>query len=169
MVSEFDLQTHSPAVLEHQLKRHFTDLLNFDSTEEMEGSVVYESVRTEVERILNAVVQENFAPKIFEKAETVRALAWNIERGNRFEGIACALKNHEDLKNKDLLLLTELDYGMARSANRFVAQDLAKELKLNYAFAPCYIALQKGSGIESDVAARTQNRFTGWRCFQNIQ
>jgi len=165
MVSDFALQTHSPAVLEHQLERHFIDLLKFDSTEEMENSVVYESVRREVERILHAVVQEDFAPKIFEKSETVRALAWNIERGSRFEGIHNALKNHEDLKNKDLLLLTELDYGMARSANRFVAQDLAKELKLNYAFAPCYIALQKGSGIESEAAGENTKSLHGLAMF----
>ncbi len=52
-------------------------------------------------------------------------LAWNIESGNRFEGIVDALKNHARLKEKDVLLLTELDYGMARSGNRFVAQELA--------------------------------------------
>ncbi len=165
MVSEIALQKHSPAVVEHQLERAFTELLRFDSTEEMISSAVYENVKTEVERILNAVVQENFAPKILEKAETVRALAWNIERGNRFEGIVSALKNHEVLKNKDLLLLTELDYGMARSANRFVAQDLAKELKLNYAFAPCYIALQKGSGVESDVEGENKKSLHGLAMF----
>ena len=165
MVSEIALQKHSPAVVEHQLERAFTELLRFDSTEEMISSAVYENVKTEVERILNAVVQENFAPKILEKAETVRALAWNIERGNRFEGIVSALKNHEDLKNKDLLLLTELDYGMARSANRFVARDLAQKLKLNYAFAPCYIALQKGSGVESNVAGENTKSLHGLAMF----
>ncbi|CAN5791175.1 MAG: endonuclease/exonuclease/phosphatase family protein [Acidobacteria bacterium] len=165
MVSEFASLTLSPAVLEHRLERAFPDLLKFDSTEDVEESVVYQKVKTEVERILNAVVQENFAPEIFEKTETVRALAWNIERGNRFEGIVSALKKHEDLKNKDLLLLTELDYGMARSANRFVAQDLARELKLNYAFAPCYIALQKGSGIESDVAGENTKSLHGLAMF----
>ncbi len=165
MVSEFALQKHSPALLEHQLERHFTDLLKFDSTKEMENSPIYKNVKTEVERILNAVVQENFAPKFFETTDTVRALAWNIERGNRFEGIVNALKNHENLGNKDLLLLTELDYGMARSANRFVAQDLAKELKLNYAFAPCYIALQKGSGIEIDVEGENTKSLHGLAMF----
>jgi hypothetical protein len=65
---------------------------------------------------LNAVVQENFAPESFtKKKKRLRALAWNIERGNRFDGIVDALKNHRELKDKDLLLLTELDYGMARS------------------------------------------------------
>ncbi len=91
--------------------------------------------------------------------------AWNIERGNRFAGIVNALKNHEDLKDKDLLLLTELDYGMARSENRFVAQELAKELKMNYAFAPVYIALQKGSGVEEFAAGENTKSLHGLGMF----
>jgi len=158
-------QENSPAILEHNLKQFFPDLLKFDSTDEMERSAVYQSVKTDVERILNAVVQGNFAPKIFEKAEVVSVTAWNIERGNRFDGIVEALRHHEKLKDKDLLLLTELDYGMARSANRFVAQSLAKELNLNYAFAPCYIALQKGSGVESDVAGDNTKSLHGLAMF----
>ena len=50
-----------------------------------------------------------------------------------------------------MLLLTELDYGMARTENRFVARELAERLGLSFAFAPCYVALNKGSGVESGV------------------
>lgn len=161
--------TVSPAVLDHQLEQIFPDLLKFDSTVEMEKSAVYESVKAEVEKILNAVVQENFAPPdasaVDNLPKMISAVAWNIERGNRFAGIVDALKNHEQLKNKDLLLLTELDYGMARSGNRFVARELARELKLNYAFAPVYIALQKGSGVESDVAEENTKSLHGLATF----
>ena len=160
--------TASPAVLDHQLEKSFPDLLKFDSTDEMEKSAVYQNVKSEVERILNAVVRENFAPENHDKPTAVSALAWNIERGNRFDGIARALKNHEQLKDKDLLLLTELDYGMARSGNRFVAQELAKELQLNYAFAPVYIALQKGSGVESEVTEENTKSLHGLAMFSKF-
>ncbi|MGC2238943.1 MAG: endonuclease/exonuclease/phosphatase family protein [Pyrinomonadaceae bacterium] len=165
MVSEAVLQKNSPAVLEHDLKRHFPELLTFESTAEMEKSAVYREIKPEVERILNAVAQEDFAPATSEKTDKVSALAWNIERGNVFEGIVFALKNHRNLRNKDVLLLTELDYGMARSGNRFVARELAKELKLNYAFAPVYIALQKGSGVESEVEGENENSLHGLAMF----
>ncbi len=166
MIAETALQSaHSPAVLEHHLERAFPDLLKFESTAEMEKSAVYQSVKTEVERILNAVVVENYAPVTFEKSAVVRALAWNIERGSRFGGIVEALKNHAQLKNKDLLLLTELDYGMARSGNRFVAQELARKLELNYAFAPVYIALQKGSGVEAKAAGENTKSLHGLAMF----
>lgn len=165
MVSESDLQIHSSAVLDHRLERAFPALLKFDSTKEMENSAVYQEIKPEVEKILNSVVAENFAAQFVEKKDFVCALAWNIERGNQFEGIVDVLKNHADLKDKDLLLLTELDYGMARSANRFVAQELAKRLNLNYAFAPVYIALQKGSGIEANAVGENTKSLHGLAMF----
>jgi endonuclease/exonuclease/phosphatase family metal-dependent hydrolase len=165
VTSKIISQKQSPEILEHQLNQYFPELLEFDSIEETEKSEVYQRIKPEVERILNTVVQEDFAQKVFEKSRIVRALAWNVERGNRFDGIVDALKNHPQLKEKDLLLLTELDYGMARSNNRFVARDLAKELNLNYAFAPVYIALQKGSGIESLVAGENTKSLHGLAMF----
>lgn len=159
-------ESDSISVLEHDLNPYFPELLKFESIEETEKSVVYKKIKADVERILNAVVQENFAPPATSaNAGIVRALAWNIERGNRFSGIAHALENHLQLKDKDLLLLTELDYGMARSGNRFVARELAQKLKLNYAFAPVYIALQKGSGVESEVGGVNTRSLHGLATF----
>jgi endonuclease/exonuclease/phosphatase family metal-dependent hydrolase len=55
------------------------------------------------------------------------------------------------MQGADVLLLTELDYGMARSDNRFVARELAAALGLNFAYANCYVSLVKGSGLEYHV------------------
>jgi endonuclease/exonuclease/phosphatase family metal-dependent hydrolase len=159
---------HSVSLLDHDLNQYFPELLKFNSIEETEKSAVYQKIRADVERILSAVVCENFAESReskVESRESVSAVAWNIERGCIFAGILDALKNHEDLKEKDLYLLTELDYGMARSGNRFVAQELARELSLNYAFAPVYIALQKGSGVESNVAGENTKSIHGLAMF----
>ncbi|MEZ5307811.1 MAG: endonuclease/exonuclease/phosphatase family protein [Pyrinomonadaceae bacterium] len=141
---------HDPIVLEHDLNPHFEGLMGFESIEETERSAAYEPMREKVSEIMSSIVREDFAEPGGEKPEFVSVVAWNIERGRILDGILDALENHEDLKNRDLYLLTELDYGMARSGNRFVAREIAQRLKLNYAFAPVYIALQKGSGIESD-------------------
>jgi endonuclease/exonuclease/phosphatase family metal-dependent hydrolase len=48
-------------------------------------------------------------------------------------------------------MLSELDWGMARTANRFVAREIASALQMSYAFAPCYIALTKGAGVEKQA------------------
>ena len=173
-----DRNTTSP--LDHHLEEYFPRLLHFQNTEEMEKSAIYQEIKEEVERVLTTVVQENFAPlppprplatapqtevKFSGAIDKVKALAWNIERGNRFEGIAHALKTHPELKDKDLLLLTELDHGMVRSGNRFVARELAQELKLNYAFVPCYLALQKGSGVEADIEGENTKAIHGLAMF----
>ena len=168
MFGESISQSNSPEFLEHDLNQYFPALLKFESIEETEKSPLYQKIKPEVERILNALVQENFAPKTISQRETIRALAWNIERGNRFAGIVDALKNHPELKDKDLLLLTELDYGMARSGNRFVARELAQELKLNYAFAPFYVALQKGSGVEEFAPGENTKSLHGLAIFSKF-
>ena len=144
-------QIGPPSILDHDLNQYFPELLKFESTKEMEASDLWQKIRPEAERVLNSVVVENLSESEDVSSDFVKALAWNLERGIRFDGIVDALKNHEGLKNKDLLLLTELDHGMARSDNRFVAQEIARALKLNYAFTTVYIALQKGNGVEADV------------------
>lgn len=171
----------SAELLEHDLNRFFPELLRFESTAELAASPVVENVREQAERILNAVVVERSEPGaaaagVFTPAgenpvatapgtDGIAALAWNIERGIVFEGIAEALRTHEGLKDKDVLLLTELDYGMARSGNRFVAKELAERLGMNYAFAPVYIALQKGSGVESEIEGENTNSIHGLAMF----
>jgi endonuclease/exonuclease/phosphatase family metal-dependent hydrolase len=217
MTANYSAEDHSPAILDHDLAKHFPELLKFESTPEMEASALYKEIRPEVERILNSIVIENFAdesdienretekephakaqrtPGEEERTtpafghpssnlgfriadfgleeslradawatDTVSAVAWNIERGNIFAGITQALQNHPDLKERDLYLLTELDYGMARSGNRFVARELAQKLELNYAFVPVYIALQKGSGVESAVEGENTRSIHGLAMF----
>ncbi|CAN5581820.1 endonuclease [soil metagenome] len=164
MPSNYLSYTGPTSILDHDLNRHFPELLKFESTPEMEASDLYKKIRPEVERIMNAVVVEDIAEP-YEASGVVKALAWNIERGNRFDGIIDALKNHEGLKDKDVLLLTELDHGMARSGNRFVAQEIARELGLNYAFAPVYVALQKGSGVESEMSGENTRSIHGLSMF----
>lgn len=141
--------------LDHELQPYMAELLRFSSTPEMEASALYQRLRPEVERVLNGLVEESFSPAPSEggrkELRPVRATAWNIERGTRLESIIEVLREHPSVRDSDLLLLTELDYGMARSNNRFVAREIAEALQLNYAFAPCYLSLVKGSGLESNT------------------
>ena len=169
MVKPTDTFTGPPSILDHDLNKYFSELLTIESTDEMEASTLYASIKNDVERILNSVVVEDYA--VGEPSQNVKEIsvaAWNIERGIQFDGILDALKNHEQLKHKDLLILTELDYGMARSGNRFVAQEIARELGLNYAFAPVYIPLQKGSGVESDMAGENTVSIHGLAMFSRF-
>jgi endonuclease/exonuclease/phosphatase family metal-dependent hydrolase len=140
----------------------------------MEASRLYTTIAPEVERILNAIVLSELSVPDGNPVRRyarppddgrICALAWNIERGSRFSGIVRALKNHPQLKNRDILFLTELDCGMARSGNRFIAKELGDALQMNFAFAPIYIALQKGSGVEEFVEGENTNSIHGLAMF----
>ena len=145
-------ETAHASPLEHDLGAHFQELARFDSTKTLEAAPLYARLRAEVERVLGGVECGDFTEEHAGEATNtgaIRATAWNIERGQKFEGIARALRGHAEMSESDLLLLTELDYGMARSGNLHVTRELARALGMAYAFAPCYINLSKGSGLES--------------------
>nr|MBA3242184.1 endonuclease/exonuclease/phosphatase family protein [Acidobacteriota bacterium] len=152
--------------LEHQLGSHFQALAQFNSTEALEASALHARLRGEIESVLHGVVVEEFAPRhskpdAAQGSRAVRAAAWNIERGLRLDEIISTLGTHPLLRRSDLLLLTELDYGMARSGNRFVAREIAEALGMSYAFAPSYINLSKGAGLESRAAGENAEALHG--------
>jgi endonuclease/exonuclease/phosphatase family metal-dependent hydrolase len=154
------------AALEHSLRPHFAALARFDSTKALEASELYRRLRPEIEALLDSVACETFAPpralsRPSRGGESVRATAWNIERGSRLEGIVEVLGAHPLIAESDVLLLTELDYGMARSGNRHVAREIAGALGWSYAFAPCYVNLAKGSGLESEAAGENREALHG--------
>jgi endonuclease/exonuclease/phosphatase family metal-dependent hydrolase len=74
--------------------------------------------------------------------------AWNLCRGTAFDGLLHHLRTHPVLSRADVLLLTELDTGMARSGNRDVPRELGRALGMSVAFSPCYLNLTKGNGAE---------------------
>lgn len=162
----------APSPLEHRLAPHFRELAQFNSTKTVEASPLYARLRTEVERVLNGVECGDFISRPFDDGELrgrdaslakerIRATAWNIERGIRLDEIIEALRVNEAMSRSDVLLLTELDYGMARSGNRHVAREIAEALGMAYAFAPCYINLSKGSGLESSAEGENDEALHG--------
>lgn len=166
-----DEQEQTESALDHELQPFFPELEQFASTKALKASPLYAKLKPEIERVLNNVVQEDFAPKTISdsrRSAGVRATAWNIERGLRLDSIIRVLKEHPVLSQSDLLLLTELDYGMARTENRFVARELGLALELNYVFAPCYINLNKGSGLEVHTAGENAEALHGNALFSRF-
>ncbi|MDQ1559791.1 MAG: hypothetical protein QOD32_2851 [Pyrinomonadaceae bacterium] len=163
-------ETEAASPLDHRLTPHFHALAGFDSTKTLAASSLYAKLRPEIERVLGHVLQEELADAGTHHAvasvdntdaAVVRATAWNIERGKQLDGIIRALRDHPVLRASDVLLLTELDYGMARTANAHVVREIALALGMNYAFAPCYLALNKGSGVEADVEGENERALHG--------
>ena len=49
--------------------------------------------------------------------KTLRLVAWNMERGRHWKDGARLIRETEALRDPDLILMGEMDLGMARSAN----------------------------------------------------
>jgi endonuclease/exonuclease/phosphatase family metal-dependent hydrolase len=99
--------------------------------------------------------------------EFLRVACWNIERGIEYEAIEAAfiseerfaaLLNKEDfppgsderrrvleqaamLRQADVIVLNEVDWGMKRTDYRNIAADLARRLGMNYAFGVQFVEL----------------------------
>jgi endonuclease/exonuclease/phosphatase family metal-dependent hydrolase len=124
---------------------------NSRSFAHLERRAEYREIAPLIENALATTHVADFRGGRAPAKDRYRILAWNIERGTQFDGQLEMFRSHPYLSTCDVLLITEADAGMARSDNRMVAEALAKELGMAQVFAPCYIALGKGSGVERQV------------------
>ena len=136
------------ALIRERIAPHFPEFLKCGSTAELQSLSSYRELAPDIHRILDSVYSGNFSDQPAPARSHYRFVAWNLERGIEFSGQLAALRTHPYLSSADVYLLTEADIGMARSENRAVAQEIAQSLGLHYSFAPCYLNLSKGAGIE---------------------
>ena len=154
--------------LDHNLRDSFPLLSGFSSTRELEASPIYAELRAEIDRVLGGTVHESLREGSGSTHPYLRATAWNLERGLRLAGIIRVLQEHPELSQSDLIFATELDYGMTRTQNRFVARELAAALKMDYAFAPCYMNLNKGAGLEANSPGENTQALHGNALFSRF-
>jgi endonuclease/exonuclease/phosphatase family metal-dependent hydrolase len=88
----------------------------------------------------------------------LRALHWNVEHGNVYAQIEHALLHHPALAGADLVMLNEVDLGMARAGNRDVAFDLAAALGLHGAWAPLFLETTAGRDDDPANAGGRENQ-----------
>lgn len=87
----------------------------------------------------------------------IKIVAWNLERCMDVIGSA-------ELLNKldpDIVLLSEMDCGMARSQQKNTTKELSKHLKMNYIYGVEFFEMGLGSGFELDYVNDDFN-LHGW-------
>ncbi|MEM8632677.1 MAG: endonuclease/exonuclease/phosphatase family protein [Pseudomonadota bacterium] len=85
--------------------------------------------------------------------DEITVAAWNIERCKRVEDSAEALNR----AGADIVLATEVDWGMARSSQRHTPRDLAAALGMGYAFGVEFVELGTGDAFETEDFAGMPN------------
>ncbi len=155
------LERHTPSALAHELNAHFDQIGTYRSSRAFHASELYRSLRVEIDRVLDGIACEGFPGSVHDGRTPLSAVAWNVERGRQLDGVVDVLKSHRRFRSSDVLFLTELDIGMARSGNLDIPREIASRANLNYAFAPCYINLRKGSGLEVEAAGENRESLHG--------
>ena len=134
--------------LEHDFSDALEHLASIRTRRELERDPVFHRIRPQLERVLRGFEWELGptlgAPLTPRRPGVVRALAWNVERGKRLAGLKEALQGDPQLREADLLLLTEVDIGMGRSQNHNVPREIAAALGMGYVFANYHIGLSEG-------------------------
>lgn len=108
-------------------------------------------------RELNALLPEITEIELHNKGttppaagRTLRIAAWNMERGRHWEDGANLIREHVALKDAGVVLLGEMDLGMARSGNVHTTRNMADVLGMNYAYAIEFIELTGGEKEERE-------------------
>jgi endonuclease/exonuclease/phosphatase family metal-dependent hydrolase len=136
--------------LQHEIHGHYPALRAIRTRKALERSALWAEIGGEVRRVLEGVERGDCAPvpPPAGRGRALRAVAWNIQRGARFDDLRRALLA-PPLAGADLFLLSEVDVGLGRSGNRNIARELAEALGMSYAFAVSYLALTDDFGDDS--------------------
>ncbi|HEX2660037.1 MAG TPA: endonuclease/exonuclease/phosphatase family protein [Polyangia bacterium] len=142
--------------VEHALQAHFPALRAIRTRKSLQRSRLWTEIGAEVMRVLDGVERGSCGPiTLPSHVSTLRAVAWNIQRGARLDDLIRAVTT-PPLAGADLFLLSEVDVGLGRSGNRNVARELAEALGMNYAFGVSYLALtddvgENSAGVENTL------------------
>lgn len=87
-------------------------------------------------------------------SERFRVLAWNAERCLDVSGSAERLAQYD----ADIILLSEMDSGMARTQQQHTTKELAKALNMYYLYGVEFLELDVGNDIERELATDEYNK-----------
>ena len=99
-------------------------------------------------------VEVRSPPKPAPLGSIARVVAWNLQRGKYLAASADVLERAD----ADVMLLSELDWGMVRSGQHHTAAELAARLGCGYAYAVEYLELGLGDADECRLHAGCSNR-----------
>jgi endonuclease/exonuclease/phosphatase family metal-dependent hydrolase len=107
---------------------------------------------------MQEIVTGNFAPLNWGlwPPRSLRIVDWNIDRGQQLQGIIDFLAS----TNADILLLQEADFNARRTHRLNIAQEIARNLKMNYVFGCEFQELVQGS--KSSPAYHGQATLSKW-------
>jgi endonuclease/exonuclease/phosphatase family metal-dependent hydrolase len=107
----------------------------------------------------NEIITGNFAPNqwLSWPRSSIRVVDWNIDRGLKLSEIIDFLRDSK----ADIFLLQEVDINAYRTHRLNIAQEIARELRLNYVFGREFVELTQGS--KASPAYHGQATLSRWK------
>jgi len=132
----------------------------YGTLRELRAAAVWAEIERRVGAVLATVRRHDSGAPVAATRDPsrVRAVHWNIEHGNWYEQVERALLGDDALRDADVLMFNEIDFGMARAGNRDVTRDLAVALGRHAVWAPLFIETTLGRDDDSRMAAGSENR-----------
>jgi hypothetical protein len=97
------------------------------------------------------------ACKIGTPGRPLKVVGLNAKRGTYWAEFAEMIDANPDLAKPDLVILNEMDIGMARSGNVHTARKLAFRLGMNYAWGVEFVELTNGNREEQNTTMGLKN------------
>jgi endonuclease/exonuclease/phosphatase family metal-dependent hydrolase len=104
------------------------------------------------------IIAENFAPSqwLSWPRSSIRVVDWNIDRGLQLRSIIDFLGDTK----ADIFILQEVDINARRTQRLNIAQEIARNLRLNYVFGREFVELTQGS--DTSPAYHGQATLSRW-------
>lgn len=80
--------------------------------------------------------------------DVIHVVSWNTERGANWNRVVDMLNEVPALQQPDVIFLSEMDLGMARSYNMHTARNVAILMGMNYAYGAEFLELGLGNSRE---------------------
>lgn len=136
------------SLLSHPLHDYLPLLAKHRSVSAMKKSLLYRSIQKEIEKTLASLETGSYAlPLSYFKKDFCRMVFWDLAGESDYDEACSFFKAHPLLMRADVLFLTGVDLGLARSGNRNWPQSLARDLRMNYFFVPSALHLASGNSL----------------------
>lgn len=148
------IDLENPIGLKHGLAQAIPLLRRFRTKKELFSSDLWLQHGPEIERAAGGI--EYWVNPALQQSPSrpfIRAISWNIERGKRYTSVLDGLR-HESIRMADIIILNEVDIGMARSGQRNIARLAAERLGMHYVFGNHYLCLDRGNPRDTLVLGK---------------
>lgn len=141
--------------MDFAMKTWYTSKATRDKWRRQVGSNAQQKLTQEIPNLNRVEIDNTISDGCAISNNTLKLVGFNAERGTHWDKFARLIdKEHP---HADIIILNEMDIGMARSGNMHTTRRLALTMKMNYIFGLEFIELTRGTKEEQEATKGKRN------------